>query len=357
MLQNHPGDSRYPVTSNWLTPFEHLSKRRASAARAALTFGIITIGVAVLGNGLLSEAVEPLPASAFAVVYAIGALGLLLFAVFAWLVSQGATARRREQQRYYELGRVPEFTEEQRSAFQLDAVNAVGLWSETLETWPCAARLGKVASGSAAASFVTLPILPKEEALESLDGDWGVLSAEGCRRTIADLLAGMHSAGFAEVARGPDGDAMLTRLAELTGLPLERVRATLQPANRRPARLIWAWDLARVVPLARKAFMAGLFDEAQAWDAILSASRPAHALFASVEDFYENYRIGHAFWSNDYQGARTRAERIDAFLQSQLPVRRAVWQPLAYEQLTSAERERLAPRPSAAPTPTAGPLH
>lgn len=72
----------------------------------------------------------------------------------------------------------------------------------------------------------------------------------------------------------------------------------------------------RVVPLARDAYMAGLVEAEQAWRWIEQAGAWAHAIFPTYEAYLLNLRLGHAYWSNDFEQVLARRRLIEGFVQA-----------------------------------------
>lgn len=54
--------------------------------------------------------------------------------------------------------------------------------------------------------------------------------------------------------------------------------------------------------------MAGYVSETEAWSNILRASNVIYYLFDSFESFYDNVRLGNAYWSNDLNVTAKRHE-------------------------------------------------
>src|SRR5690606_34506539 len=76
----------------------------------------------------------------------------------------------------------------------------------------------------------------------------------------------------------------------------------------KPKPLIWGFDLWRVIPMSRNAYMAGDITEDEAWKNMLKAADLACYLFDSFEAFYDNYRLGNAYWSNDLEITNLRLQ-------------------------------------------------
>lgn len=322
MLQNHPGERDHPVKPDAIWhAFECMSRGQEILGRFLVLVAVLAGGIALIAWGILSDSTAP-PRSGFVLVAALAAITAACVVGLVVLGRRATWTRVNEQMAYYRKGRCEVPIEQvHREALQLDGVNAATGWTETLESWPAEVRFP-----DGAPTFRTFSLLPREEAREQLDNDWGVLTTAGYRDTVNALFAGLHSREFLALVRNPRGAGVIERVAALVDLPAEVVAATLDDASG-PAPLLWGWDLWRVIPLSRNAFMAGLATEQEAWANILRASAMIHALFTDLEAYHQNLRIGHAFWCSDYAQTRARRERLDAFMRQDpsRPIRDLPW--------------------------------
>lgn len=250
-------------------------------------------------------------------------LGMFLVVTFA---RKRARKNISEQKKYYRLaGGLSWLPPEKREALQLEAhyCYQTGSWVETLEYWPAEVRVpGK-------AHFTTFQLVSKEDRLAANDQAWNVLSEKSYAERVAALFNGMHSRLFASDKRlmtEQNSNALIARLSELTQLPENHIRSCWKPAENKPSSLLWAFDLQRIVELSRTSFMAGIISEQQAWENILQASSYAHALFDNLDDFFNNYRIGHAYWSNDFKRTNEVAQMQKAFNKECIwPIKEVTW--------------------------------
>lgn len=248
----------------------------------------------------------------------LGGLTLVLYSV-PRLVSPAGQAKK-NQRRYYTLGKVRPLTDEQRRALHLTAHTDFygGAWNETLEYFPATRRFAD--AGIAPPSFWNFPALKDpEEALRDLDRDWGIVSTDGYRKMVERLFAGMHSRVY-RAAFDLEADQtteLKERLAGLVGRDEAYVEAQLAPRGDRPPALVWAFDLWRVLPMSREAYMANLVSEDEAWANILKAARWVYALFDTPQAYYDNLRLGHAFWSLDLAAVQERRRIVETFLGEQ----------------------------------------
>ncbi|MGV3762611.1 DUF1266 domain-containing protein [Parapedobacter sp.] len=232
------------------------------------------------------------------------------------LYRQSANLPAKEQLRYYQLGNVQPLTPEQASALRLNIVEMYhnGFWLKTLEYYPCDVRVDNPKFKPT--SFY---IADRNVYRQGLNDDWGVVSKAQYENTVSELFDGMHSKLFAldidyvlnykSYVRGATPDHLknvesqnanfVNRLAGLIDKRVTYVTACFEASTDKPKPLIWGFDLWRIIPISREAFMAGYISEAEAWTHILRASDLIHYLFDSFESFYDNLRLGNAYWSND----------------------------------------------------------
>jgi hypothetical protein len=325
MLQNHPGEKTFPVSNDWSPKASlRLTPGESALAHGMLTLAVISLGLAGLTSGIVSEADGPFPeGELFA--GACAAVGLLCVLVLLHQLWKGATRRVKEQRLYYEVAGIPEsYPEDCREALQLDGVNALDAWSETLECWPCERRLQ-----ASQARFQSFTLTSMDEAKTALDEDWGVLTREDYDRVVKELMEGLHTRGFLLDSLSDDRQALFQRLSALTDLPVREIESLVSSRfeDDCPPRLIWAWDWWRVIPLSRNAFMAGLIPEELAWENILTVSNWVHALFDDLPSYHRNLRVGHAYWSNNFAAAQSRKTVLDTYEKNTYPrpIRDVAW--------------------------------
>ncbi|WP_162946652.1 DUF1266 domain-containing protein [Chitinophaga barathri] len=243
----------------------------------------------------------------------IAVLSLLTIAMIILVTKRMMFKNTAEQKKYYRLaGGLTWLPQEKREALQLEAPSCyhTGSWVETLEYWPAEIRMPRKTR------FTTFQIVTKEDRLAANDEAWKVLSEKTYNERIDQLFAGMHSRLFAsdkQLMTDQTRNAMISRLEELTQLPERYITSCWEPQGSNPAILVWAFDLQRIIELSRTSFMAGLITEQKAWEQILKAADYIHALFDEPDAFFNNYRIGHAYWSNDFKQTNEMAQIQKAY--------------------------------------------
>jgi len=268
-------------------------------------------------SGMLSSSASAAATGAETGLLVISLAGFALVAGLLYLLyKRSANLPAKEQMRYYELGNVQPLTPEQATALRLNIVEMYhdGFWLNTLEYYPCDVRVNNPKFKPT--SFY---VANRSVYRQGLNDDWGLVSKAQYERMVQELFDGMHSRLFAldidyalhykSYVRGATPEHLKTlenqnanfvnRLAGLIDKPADYITACFEARSAKPKSLIWGFDLWRVIPMSREAFMAGYISEAEAWTNILRASDLIHYLFDSFESFYDNLRLGNAYWSND----------------------------------------------------------
>jgi len=260
------------------------------------------------------------------VLLGISITGFVLVAGLLYLLyKRAANLPAKEQMQYYRLGNVMPLTPAQAKALRLHSVEMYhgGFWLKTLEYYPCDIRVNDPKFKPT--SFY---VADRSNYRQGLNEDWGVVSKAQYDNVVEELFGGMHSKPFAldmdyflnykSYVRGATYEDLkniesqkanfINRLAGLIDKPAAYVNACFEGRPGRPKSLIWGFDLWRVIPMSREAFMAGYISEADAWANILKASDLIYYLFDSFESFYDNLRLGNAYWSNDLKVTSKRHE-------------------------------------------------
>ncbi len=142
----------------------------------------------------------------------------------------------------------------------------------------------------------------KRELRRMLRDSWSVHSAEEARDMLAWLANEGHSAEFRVFHR---------ELSRLGPGELEPWLAT-QPEDRRGS-LRWlhanlglfkdgdlvAWDMERLINLARAIYTVGWIDEATAWQHIAFGARRLQTAYGSWYEMSDNYLAGRIWWGGD----------------------------------------------------------
>lgn len=273
---------------------------------ATLFFGAVII-MSIIDSNNSYEPENVLKSKTF-IAMVVGVIASILF-IFFYLNRQRGLAMH-EQQEYYKLGNVKPLTEQQQMALRLNIVPMYNFanWCQTLESEPCNVRLqGKKFKPK------TFDIVYDKSVQQELNESWGVLNKKQYENMVAQLFEGMHSKHFAYDIQSEFGKDMVNQLSGLIKKPEEYIWNCNKLVDFRPKKLIWGFDLWRVIPMSRDAFMAGYISEEEAWSKILKASELIYYLFDSHEEFYDNYRLGNAFWSNDFNTTSKRIEMWNYF--------------------------------------------
>lgn len=299
---------------------------------AVVVFMVITNTFFNLGNGDLLDK-ESLLATDFLIML-FGVITSFMF-LFSFLNKERSLAIK-EQLRYYELGQVRPLNTEQRQALRLNLVNMYysGDWCETLESYPCTIGLGGKAFKPR-----TFDVIDEKFPQQQLNEDWGILNTKQYNMMVEKIFKGLHSKLFAYDIQSEVAESMVEQLSGLIKKEEEYVWHCNESLNHKPKKLIWGFDLWRIIPMSRNAFMAGYINEEVAWTNILKASKCIYYLFDNHEDFYTNYRLGHAFWSNDFNATTDRLNKWNFFNENcDWPIRNLAWdQPASIEDIMPEE--------------------
>lgn len=240
-------------------------------------------------------------------------VGLLCFIIAVVIARWQVKRLARQQLLYYQWAGVPEPTTEELAALQLDAFAVYyNGWAETLERYPAPWRVAHIKNATRKLSY--LPMADIDHERKAFDEWWGMLSTEDYHRLVEDLWNGGHTEQFLVTALADRTGEFRRRMSNLTGIDAGYVDACLEGVGTRPPRLIWAWDLWRIVLLSRTAFLLQLIDEKEAWTQIHRVSEVVHTLFESLDDYHQNLRLGHAMWSNKLETVQNRQAEIDRFM-------------------------------------------
>ena len=135
-------------------------------------------------------------------------------------------------------------------------------------------------------------------------GGWGVGSKAELLQTLNKVWRRGHRGSMQEIrrglARGWSAQAICL-YAGLRGHPcsFRRVEWVREHADELDENSLVAWDLARVVSLARWGFGVGYFSREEAWAWIMPATREIQNSFGSWEELGEDYLLGRSFWGGE----------------------------------------------------------
>lgn len=316
LLQNTPLSRKNPPKNDtFLQAYQNLesnAKVGLSILGTATLFFLLVIGMGfyeVFGNPANGDGISISTLLEPDFIAIILGVGVSIFFILFFLNKQRKLAIK-EQQAYYKLGNVKPLDIDQKKAIRLNLVHMFyfGGWSNTLEVFPCNIRLGKQKFNPK-----TFDIQHDKLYQQYLNEDWGVLNRDQYTEMIGRLFDGMHSKWFAQDIQSDSAEDMINQISGLTKVDKEYIKECGTVLDDKPKKLIWGFDLFRVIPMSRWAFMSGYISEGEAWSHILKASELIYFLFDSHEDYYDNYRVGHAFWSNNFEACTDRLEKWKNF--------------------------------------------
>ena len=135
----------------------------------------------------------------------------------------------------------------------------------------------------------------------TLSAWWDIDDRKTYLESVQWLRSGGHRKGFNEIVGQVEArtSAELSALMEEISKKEPRLSHQYRMVNHYRTVMsgcgIAAWDLARVVLLARMACTCGYIDEAEAWQTIFSEAHQANSLFRNWYAFAHSYLIGRQF--------------------------------------------------------------
>ena len=326
-LQNNPNDRIYPAKNDTLyRVLTRLPKRQATIlyimAIIAFFLGIVTYNEAFTKGAKISQVIKP----------AVGMTCCIIWLTKTLLHAFNLSIR--EQKRYYQLGRITHLSKTKQLALRLNLVEDYyyGFWNSTLEYYPTEVRLAS--QDFKPESFL---VASKQFYKSWLDDNWGIVNNELYLSTVESLFKGRYSKSFAlnmdyvihiddylsksisleeKNAIKKKNQEFINRFLGLAGQPPSYLQTLVESQNGRPVKFIWGFDLCSVITISRNAYMAGYITENVAWDNIIMASSIIYYLFENFESYYNNYRMGHAYYSNDLKATTLKQEIWKRYVQS-----------------------------------------
>ncbi|TBL84990.1 DUF1266 domain-containing protein [Hafnia alvei] len=315
LLQNHPNWRGFPGAGNSLFGQNHPGQEKLKRFRPQLKWKLrVLFGGACVGTALLLhfyfDAYITSPSEQHSTPLFLWGMTLICLLLANAIIYRTLSGQAQQQRRYYQHAGLVPLAQSQRQALRLDIVQLYdcGFWSETLEYYPLAARVKDDDY-----HYNLFPLASASSYLQLLDNDWGIATAQDYHKMLQRLHNGMHSRLFAAQAV-KKSEQLSQHLAELIGVTPKDVLDCLHSGSgNRPPALLWGFDLWRGIVMSRNAFSAGLIDESQAWKDLLKTADFVYEVFASFDDFYTNYRLGNAFWSNNPKIAKFRLDQFNGY--------------------------------------------
>ena len=335
-LQNHPGFRDFPVKNfkvmnqviftqgKGMFPYYAVKYQWLIILLLPLTMlAVFVSGVSIVLMFSKSAKVTTDVILAFAPLWvgSVLAVGLLVYLYY------GALKRpQTEQKHFYQQTGQGWLPEEKRQALRLTIVSDFdhGLWSETLSYYPLQSQLENDGF-----KYVTFNPAEPEVYRVSLHRDWDIVNRAGYYDGMRQLYEGMHSQALVSTRHHQTEEGwkeFQTYFSSLIEEPFEYIATCFQTLNNRPPQLLWEFDLHRAAVLSRHAFMAGYISEEEAWVELLKTVQIVHEIFPDYDAFYTNYRLGHAYWSRDYEQIKGRLKSFRCYQQDcQWPIRQLAW--------------------------------
>jgi hypothetical protein len=187
------------------------------------------------------------------------------------------------------------------------------------ETDRCALFIGLINSEQVTAYTDSLTTgLPKDRVFQGLSEAWGIYNGEGACETIEWLQKEGHRAYYDEIypllktsdqekrnklieekfgENTPKAIGFADNLAECIASRGDNNFVAFNDENMKKG--ILAWDLGRLVVIARLCFDAGYIDEKAAWGVIRNAYEIAIKNYSNWKDFAVSYLIGRGMFGGD----------------------------------------------------------
>ncbi|OCQ53474.1 Inner membrane protein YnjI [Photorhabdus australis subsp. thailandensis] len=329
LLQNQPHYRQFPVKGYQIIKNILCEKRKSPFLRLLYTVINILFVIAVGMGIILFVAIVlsiignvSVPDKDYLLLAKVGSVALLVVILLFVIIYRIVKRPEWEQQRYYQQAGLSLLPEEKRQALRLNIVSDywLGFWSETLEHYPLQSR---VAHDNYC--YYLLPLSAAQEHQSQLYGDWGILDEEGYMKMLTGLWDGAHSKHFAVDAALSDGK-MFKVLAKLVEVTPDYIRKCSRSVNGRPPALVWGFDLWLAIVLSRNCFCAGYISEEMAWKNMLKTADYIYEIFGNFDDFYINFLLGNAYWSNDFDRTKGRLEQFNYYkLYCDWPIAKLPW--------------------------------
>jgi len=321
-LQNHPGETEYPVRPRARYARAADARRRQPGGgnqRRALLLTAWGLPLGVVGfitgrSEFQGAAEETLPFFTGAVCFGIGLL--IASIVFQQIDSRGP----RDQQRAYiaAAGLVP-VSQRQQQLLALDSSSdwSFGCWNSSLAYMPTWAELPadlrqKYGDGAQGSPWPALPLGRLDEQRAALDSRFRIASADDLELLVADtLIVGSLSQRFAEVATSDDAERMFSRVSAITGETEFRLIERTHPTADAEPLLLLAGDTERTIGAVRFSYLAGYLTADRAWELIGRLGDRAFARYPDYDAYWADVAVAVAFASDSLQQVQDqRALRV-----------------------------------------------
>lgn len=293
LLQNHPGSEKYSF-NGWEifnSNFERMIKENKTMLLCKWGFyltcvvAVMFVFAAITSNGLNERGL-----------ITAGCSFLYLLIMMGLIVRAGFKAKK-EQLHYYQAKGIEPLSIEKLQALQLIAPYRFyhKQWSETLEFWPRKPEPGKDTFQYHVLPFDSIDIISKRR--ESLEDQWGIEDSESYCALMEHFLSGDHGANTFKANMEEAPEQVIALLNKFAVFPSDYISdCANHSSGKSSAKLIWAAELSWMISISSTAFQNGTIEEELAWHYIMLASRKAHELFESEEDYQKNSQMGFLYW-------------------------------------------------------------
>lgn len=317
LLQNHPGCEKFSF-NGWAIFNANLElamqKNKAVVLGKWCFYSFLIIAVAFLFSAATANNLNEkgLTTATCAFVY------LLLM---VWLIIRTGHLAKKEQLHYYQTMGIVPLCEDKLQALQLIAPLRFkkNQWSETLEFWPRKPDPLKDNYRYRALRFDSVDAIIERR--EILVQDWGIEDRETYIEQMEYLISGEHGSAIFAKQMKEHPEEIIALVNKFDVFAADYIYdCTVNHSGKPFARRIWALETVRVIGLTSSAYQNGLIEESLAWSYILKASKIAHDLFDSEEEFHKNYYMGTIYWQAYCYSTKVMDVEIEANYQYQKQV-------------------------------------
>lgn len=323
MLENHLGDTEFPVRWRWRYGNQYLADQPSHRVTVWVAFsGVVAAVVAVIGLVVVITTAGRDHFSMWMVTLPLAAAWWAFVGVRRLFRAVVAAQPLREQRRYRGLTGDRRVTERQQQLLALAASSdhLGGFWNSSLAYRPAEVALLEPLRSGSGTEFVTLPEpVPVEVMRAALTGP-DEHSPEDYTSRREGLFA-EHSASWALLSAltGPDAAETAGRLSRLLSCSPDDILDAIRPKGGKEPPLLWAFDVRRAIDVTREYYMAGLLSEDEAWAEIEKIASVAFERFGSWADYWDNLRLAVAFTENDLGAVRLFDKTRGEFFASAWP--------------------------------------
>nr|WP_186807382.1 DUF1266 domain-containing protein [Microbacterium testaceum] len=330
VLQNHIGDVEFPVRRRRRYAAALDAARREDQKALGRRALWLTLFAGPLGVVAYLTALTVYPqgtefSNPFVVFVGGLMVGLLVGVVFFAIRDAGAPLRAQRQ--YIALSGRQSLTLRQQQILALDASSDFSFrgWNSSLAFAPTYIELPEEVrrrhlDGQKGGPWVALPVLPVSAYRAALDEQFKIASRTDAEVLAADARAvGLWSQRFAAVASSPDGEAMMSRVAALTGVDVFDLIELTHPTDEAPATLLLAGDTERAIGALRYAYASGYLTAEHTWQLLEPLADRVFATYTGWDAYWRDVLIATAFRTDSLDAVQQQRDNLRHLAASDWP--------------------------------------